>query len=402
MKFFYSFALIAIFLVLAAFSLVGRESGAQGQIEFHGWGWSSNIGWVSMNCQEAGACAQSGYKVEMNPVNGRLSGYAWSSNIGWIRFDPAGPYPEDPQAQATVNTGTGAVTGWARACSVFISNCSGTLKSEGERGGWDGWIKMSGFNYPSPYFTDTNGDGFADGGITYKSSNASLIGNAWGSLVVGWLNFVNVSTSAFDFLASVSGDITALQGGQGSNTLTLTLISGATAPVSLAANGLPQGASALFAPQSCSPTCSSTHTITTQAATPAGSYPITITATSAFTPPKTISYTLNVIAKLFVDLTASPSSGSAPLTSTLTAQVTISAGSGDYTYTFDCDGSGATPPLAPIITSLTTASAKCTYTSPTAVTASVLVTRQGAEPGSDTVLINLKPPLPKFKEVAPR
>ena len=148
--------------------------------ELHGWAWSSNIGWISVNCADpgAGGCAGTNYKVSYDDASGDLSGYAWSSNIGFIRFDPpAAPDPAYPEApQNSVKITGGSVTGWARSCSVFASNCSGALRPSAERGGWDGWIKM---------YDDA----------AFDSGTGKLSGFAWGSLVVGWIKFCDETTS---------------------------------------------------------------------------------------------------------------------------------------------------------------------------------------------------------------
>ena len=159
--------------------------------ELGGFAWSSNIGWISFNCLDGGVCATSNYKVVSDDLTGNMSGYAWSSNIGWIRFDPGGGYPGNPNYDARINLGTGDVTGWARACAVFQSGCSGVLRPDYERGGWDGWIKMAKFS----------ADGGGDYGLSFDISAGSFrpgtvgTGNlsdryfAWGSDVIGWINF---------------------------------------------------------------------------------------------------------------------------------------------------------------------------------------------------------------------
>ncbi|MGH7774887.1 MAG: CARDB domain-containing protein, partial [Candidatus Binatia bacterium] len=83
----------------------------------------------------------------------------------------------------------------------------------------------------------------------------------------------------FNYSLANSGIITVIQGASGSNTITATLVSGATQSVSFAATGLPAGATATFSPPpaSCNPTCSKTLTIATTGATPTGTFPITVT-----------------------------------------------------------------------------------------------------------------------------
>lgn len=85
--------------------------------------------------------------------------------------------------------------------------------------------------------------------------------------------------SVFDYSLSNSGDISVIRGASGSTTITATLVSGTPQPVSFAASGLPTGATAAFSPASCTPTCSSTLSITTSGSTPTGTFPITVTGT---------------------------------------------------------------------------------------------------------------------------
>lgn len=141
--------------------------------ELRGWAWSSNIGWVSMNCADRGVCGSSSYRVLVSLSTGGLSGYAWSSNVGWIHFSPAAPYPTaGPNWSARIYNPVAAsssLSGWARALSYNVGN-----------GGWDGWINMRGAAGCGPF-----------GGVCVSGSQFS--GFAWGGDVVGWLNFDGVT-----------------------------------------------------------------------------------------------------------------------------------------------------------------------------------------------------------------
>jgi len=121
-----------------------------------------------------------GYLVEVNRTTGVLSGYAWSENIGWISFEPTSVSgcPTAP-CQAYIDFPTAKVYGWARACSVFSSGCSGALTSN--RGNWDGWIRFNGALY-SAQLNDT--------------PNPSEFFNwAWGdNYVIGWLSLNRINT----------------------------------------------------------------------------------------------------------------------------------------------------------------------------------------------------------------
>lgn len=90
-------------------------------------------------------------------------------------------------------------------------------------------------------------------------------------------DIATVTVTTFDYTLSDTGPITVTQGSSGSNTVTQTLVSGTSQPVTLSASGLPTGASPSFTNNLCTPTCSSTLTISTSVSTPAGTYPITVT-----------------------------------------------------------------------------------------------------------------------------
>jgi hypothetical protein len=125
-----------------------------------GYAWSSNIGWISFNCTNDASCASSNYGVNVD-ATGNLSGYAWSSNIGWVSFNASevSGCPSGPCAPV-MDRVTGDISGWARALS--------------QGSGWDGWINLRG----------------AWGGVTAGSgATCSWSGWAWGSTVVGWINF---------------------------------------------------------------------------------------------------------------------------------------------------------------------------------------------------------------------
>lgn len=176
------------------------------------WAWSSNIGWISFNSTDcdadsngyldSGSCGGdnvstsiSNYGVSIDN-NGYFSGYAWSPNIGWIRLDPLndGSVPclsgdcrakiTDMNAAMNATSGVVDVIGWARACSVFVSGCSGALNTN--TGGWDGWISLS--------CTNNGSCGASNYKIQLDKNQGTLnfnhfIGFAWGSEVVGWVDF---------------------------------------------------------------------------------------------------------------------------------------------------------------------------------------------------------------------
>jgi hypothetical protein len=136
----------------------------------NGWGWSETIGWISLNCNDAGTCGTRNYALRKN-TSSKIVGYAWSENVGWISANPSDltGCPSAP-CEASVSS-TGRVTGW--------------LKAVAATGDWDGWISLSGTNYQ-----------------TYLESSDNTFSNwAWGSNIVGW-----VLWSAQQTCASTAGD----------------------------------------------------------------------------------------------------------------------------------------------------------------------------------------------------
>jgi exo-1,4-beta-D-glucosaminidase len=100
-------------------------------------------------------------------------------------------------------------------------------------------------------------------------------------------------TGTGDFSIGAAPAAGSVPAGQAATTTVST--SGAAQPVALTAAGLPAGATASFNPASVTAGSSAALTITTSAATPAGSYPVTITGTGTGTS-HTVTYTLTVTA----------------------------------------------------------------------------------------------------------
>ncbi|MBP6904556.1 MAG: hypothetical protein KBB91_00680 [Candidatus Pacebacteria bacterium] len=164
----------------------------------YGYAWSANIGWIKMNnCTFGGACTGVNYGVNVEPTGSvrTIRGYAWSANIGWISFEPAATSgcpdtnPDDPNCQARLDIASSRMKGWARACSVFAgTSCSGTVMLPQNTGGWDGFISLAD--------SDTSDD--APFGIRFDTIDPNnpnyldMSGFAWGSTVVGWVDFSQV------------------------------------------------------------------------------------------------------------------------------------------------------------------------------------------------------------------
>jgi len=124
-----------------------------------GWAWSSTIGWISMS--------GNGYGITIDSNNNFLSGYAWSNNIGWIQFGGLTGFPATGSGTTYDNAKYNSdktLTGWAKATSAGTSD-------------WDGWIALSGTGY----------------GVKLDGSSSSW---AWGSDVLGWIDFSRATTTA--------------------------------------------------------------------------------------------------------------------------------------------------------------------------------------------------------------
>jgi hypothetical protein len=139
-------------------------------VEIEGYAWSENIGWISMNCLNAGECGTSNYKVQINPDK-TLSGYAWSSNVGWIKFGGLSGFPA---SGGNVSITGDHITGWS---------LQGWSRALANGDGWDGWISMN--------CTNTNTCGASDYSVDITVGGFSTAANsyAWGSEVIGWVQF---------------------------------------------------------------------------------------------------------------------------------------------------------------------------------------------------------------------
>ncbi len=183
--------MVGLFFYLAGVQAVSAQVIPASELD--GYAWSSNIGWISLNCKTGGVtgnniCATSNYEVVIN-ANRTITGYAWSSNIGWIKFGGLSSFPIGGGTSAVNASVTGtypnlSFTGWARACAgtdnpttTEQKNCS-IMTMNDNSGLWDGWIALSGTNHQ----------------ISTNVSGLVTNSYAWGSDVVGWVNmFTHVS-----------------------------------------------------------------------------------------------------------------------------------------------------------------------------------------------------------------
>src|SRR5262249_46772809 len=117
------------------------------------------------------------------------------------------------------------------------------------------------------------------------------------------------STSSFVFSLSNGGNQSVTQGQSVSNNIAVGLLSGTAQAVTFSSAGLPTGAVGSYSLTFCAPNCSTNLSISTSASTPAGSYPITVTASGGGMT-ETTGFTLKVAATT-VTAPSPPGSGSA-------------------------------------------------------------------------------------------
>jgi len=208
----------ALLLVLAGsawFSAPQTTSAAVGSGPITGWAWSDNIGWISLNCTTGSAtggsvCSTSDYKLTLN-TNGTVTGYAWSANIGWIQFGGLSSLPGSTGGQARINPAGDQLYGWARACAGTTSGDCSSMTSRTD--GWDGWISLNctttaGGCTESSYGVQILNDAF-------RVCNATTGSCAWGSDVVGWIDFSGVTIPT-----QTTYTLTVSKAGTGSGTVT--------------------------------------------------------------------------------------------------------------------------------------------------------------------------------------
>ena len=179
-----------VFFLSPFIALAGTEH------NMSGWAWNANdngsgIGWISFNstnCDtDANGHVDSGYCGGNNStgsvidygvnqdVYDNLVGYAWSSSIGLIQFGGLSGFPKQ-QGSASRNDHnalvvSGKLSGWAKAIGADLD------KSDD----WDGWISLSGITADNHNY-----------GVMIDQKTGKFSGYAWGSDVIGIVNFDRV------------------------------------------------------------------------------------------------------------------------------------------------------------------------------------------------------------------
>jgi hypothetical protein len=114
------------------------------------------------------------------------------------------------------------------------------------------------------------------------------------------------STSAFSLTASAGG-VAVTQGQAGTDTITVSLVSGTAQPVALSVAGAPSGVTASLSSASCTPACSSTLTLTVGSSVMPGSYSLTVNGSSG-AHSASVALTLGVLKAFSFSLSANSAS----------------------------------------------------------------------------------------------
>ena len=221
--------------------------------------------------------------------------------------------------------------------------------------------------------------GFATpGNITYSSPGtyqASLtVTDAGGLASPAATRAITVS----DFsLAATPSSNSAAQGTTAGYTVTVGALAGFTGSVGLSITGLPSGANATFSPQTINSSGSSTLTVSTNAATPAGTYTLTIRGTSG---PWTRTVNVTLVVTVVGDFTiaAQPTTRTVPKGNNGTYTIAIAAVGG-----FTSAVSLSVGPLPKFVTA-TFSPATITQSGTSTLT---LTTKKQTKPGTSTVTV---------------
>lgn len=307
----------------------------------NGYAWSENIGWIQMKPTSFGG-------VFIDNSSGAFSGWAWSENIGWVDFAPASGFPSSPSYGAKLNWTSGQVSGWAKAVA-------------GGTGGWDGWISMSG---ASPAYS-----------VNLNKTTGIFSGWAWGSDVVGWVDFSKVTTSVAppeEPTLSVTLTTDTLLGPVPLTVnLTATVTGTATGPITYKFDCDSNGTyEAVF--NNVSET-TKTYSCTYNSAG-LNTAKVYVERGMIVVEGKVVPNSEeNTVSITVLDIEINNEGSESKLIETLTATVAgVGVATGPFTYTFDC-GNGI---VKEIVSSELTMTYNCEYTSPDQYTATVSVSVQ--------------------------
>jgi uncharacterized membrane protein len=163
---------------------------------------------------------------------------------------------------------------------------------------------------PSPNwgaFNNLTADPADDCTFWYTSEYMAASGALWNTRIA---NFKFTNCGPDFFLSAAPASQTVVQGNSASYTVSMTSTNGYAGTANLSVTGLPAGAAATFTPTSLTGAASSTLSVSTIAATPAGTYTLTISGSDG-TLNRTTTVTLVVTGPPNFTLTATPAAQSA-------------------------------------------------------------------------------------------
>ncbi len=209
--------------------------------------------------------------------------------------------PPPPFAFAMSNPGNRTVVeGASTSTTITATLTSGTTKAV------NFFINSSLPSGVTPSFSQTSCSPTCSTTLTFTAAANAATGTVPVS-ILGSANGTATSTTsfnltvadapvvppAFNFVLSNGGTRSVVQGSAVTTSVTATLSSGSTQPVTFSASNLPSGVSASFNALSCSPTCTSTLTLTASASAAVGTTTVTVSATAGSLV-KTDTFTLGV------------------------------------------------------------------------------------------------------------
>ncbi len=214
-------------------------------------------------------------------------------DIRYLNYNPALLSVQDDDASvAGVQITPGTLMPQTLANSVDTVNGKITFSQVVNTG--TTYTNASGQTLATIHFTVlAPGTGTATFNFTSGNTTDTNVGSSGTDVLTSVANGSYTAASTFDFSLSSGGSKTVIQGQSVISTVTVTLLSGTTQAVSYSASGLPANATATFGPTSCSPACTTTMTLQTQATTPPGNSTVIVTGTAgALTHTSTFSFTV--------------------------------------------------------------------------------------------------------------
>ena len=192
---------LLVCLALAGILLTPTLTQAAESDLLSGWAWSSNIGWISMNCTNTDSCEDVEYGVSTvgsSEGDQLLSGWAWSSNVGWIDFSQARMSMSDQSLHGYAVVYNTVAEPYCSSNDSYQTDGSNRI---GERGGtftcsdssqddgWNGVISLSDTS-PISYGPEADTDDDVSDGWTWPDGQYNLLdGYAWGGDILGWIKF---------------------------------------------------------------------------------------------------------------------------------------------------------------------------------------------------------------------